>query len=137
MVSNYVYLGSYISSSEKDFTTRKGKAWTACNVINKILSSNLDNVFKLKFFKAVVEPIHLYGYETWTLSKKLEKSLDGTYTRLLMRVQNISWKTLPYQTSTNLPPVSRLVQARRVRFAGHCFRAEHEVISDLLLLPNS
>ena len=95
MVSDYVYLGSYISSSEKDFLTRKGKAWAACNVMNKIWSSDLDNDFKLKIFKATVEPILLYGSETWTLSKKLEKRLDGTYTRLLMRVQNISWKTHP------------------------------------------
>ena len=69
MVSDYVYFASYISSSEKDFTTRKGKAWTACNVMNKIWSSNLDNVFKIKIFKAVVEPILLYGSETWKLSK--------------------------------------------------------------------
>ena len=72
MVSDYVYLGSYIYSSEKDFTTRKGKAWAACNAMNKIWSSNLDNVFKIKFFKAVVEPILLYGSETWTLSQELE-----------------------------------------------------------------
>ena len=88
----------------------------------------------------MVEPILLYGSETWKLSKKLDKRLDGTYTRLLMTVQNISWKTHPskHLIYTNLPPVSRLAQARRVRFAGHCFRAEHEVISDLLLWkPNS
>ena len=36
MVSDYVYLGSYISSWEKDFLTRKGKAWAACNAMNKI-----------------------------------------------------------------------------------------------------
>ena len=35
MVSDYVYLGSYISSSEKDFMTRKGKAWPACNALHK------------------------------------------------------------------------------------------------------
>ena len=70
MVSDYVYLGSYISSSEKDFTTRKGKAWAACNAMIKIWSSNLD-VFKIKNFKAVVEPILVYGSETWTLLKKL------------------------------------------------------------------
>ena len=46
-----VYLGSYISSSEKDFTTRKGKAWAACNAMNKIWSSNLDNVLNLTFLK--------------------------------------------------------------------------------------
>ena len=35
MVSDYVYLGFFISSSEKEFLTRKGKAWAACNAINK------------------------------------------------------------------------------------------------------
>ena len=135
MVSDYVYLGSFISSSEKDFLTRKGKAWAACNAMNKIWSSDLDRDFKLKIFKAAIEPILLYGSETWTLSKKLEKRLDGTYTRLLMRVQNISWKShhTKVYIYNNLPPVSSLVQARRVRFAGHCFRADQEVISELLL----
>ena len=33
---------SYISSSEKDFLTRKGKARAACNVMNKIWLSDLD-----------------------------------------------------------------------------------------------
>ena len=51
--------------------------------------------------------------KTWTLSKKIEKRLDGTYTRLLVRVQNISWKTHPIKALiyNNVPPVSRLVHA--------------------------
>ena len=67
MVSDYVYLGSFISSSEKDFLTRKGKAWAACNAMNKLWSSSLDRNFKLKIFKTAIEPILLYGSETWTL----------------------------------------------------------------------
>ena len=135
MVSDYVYLGSYISSSEKDFLTRKGMAWSACNALHKIWSSNLTRAFKLKIFKAAIEPILLYGSETWTLSKNLEKRLDGTFTRLLMRVQNISWKRHPtkQQIYGTIPPVSNIVRARRVQFAGHCCRAEGEVISSLLL----
>ena len=58
MVSDYVYLDSYIISSS-DFLTRKGKAWAACNAMNKIWSSDLDRNFKLKFFKEAVEPILL------------------------------------------------------------------------------
>ena len=135
MVSDYVYLGSYISSSEKDFMTRKGMAWTACNALHKIWTSNLSRDFKLKIFKAAIEPILLYGSETWTLSKRLEKRLDGTYTRLLMRVQHLSWKNHPTKQLiyNNLPPVSTIVKSRRVQFAGHCFRAENEIISTLLL----
>ena len=52
-----------------------------------------------------------------------------------MRVQNISWKSHPTKTFiyNSLPPISSLVQSRRVQFAGHCCRAEQEIISDLLL----
>ena len=53
----YLFLG-------EGFLTRKGKAWVACNSMNKILSSDLDRNFKLKNFKAAVEPILLYGSET-------------------------------------------------------------------------
>ena len=135
IVSNYVYLGSYISSSEKDFMTRKGKAWTACNALHKIWTSNLNRDFKLKIFKATIEPILLYGSETWTLTKRLEKRLDGTYTRLLMRVQHLSWKNHPTKQMIygTIPSVSTIVKSRRVQFAGHCFRAENEIISSLLL----
>ena len=134
-VEDYNYLGSFISSSLKDFLTRKGMTWSACNDLNKIWKSHLSKKIKLLIFKTIVEPILLYGSETWTLSKKMEARLDGTYTRLLMRVQNISWKTHPTkgQIYGDLPPISSILKARRVQFAGHCFRAEGEIISSLLL----
>ena len=134
-VDDYKYLGSYISSTLKDFNTRKGMAWSACNDLHKIWASQLSNNIKLKIFKSTVEPILLYGSETWTLSKKIERRLDGTYTRLLMRAQHISWKRHPtkQQIYGNLPSVSSIVKARRIQFAGHCFRAENEIISSLLL----
>ena len=69
MVSDYVYLGSYISSSEKDFLTRKGMALSACNAMHKIWKSNLSRDYKLNIVKAAIEPILLYGSETWALSK--------------------------------------------------------------------
>ena len=61
--------------------------------------------------------------------------MDGTYTRILMRVQNLSWRHHPTkcQVYGRTPPVSSLVKARTVQFAGHCFRADKEIISSLLL----
>ena len=73
-VDDYKYLGSFISSSEKDFNLRKGMAWAACNDLHKIWVSELSVDLKVKFFRAFVEPVLLYGSETWTL----EKRLDGT-----------------------------------------------------------
>ena len=129
-VEEYKYLGSYVSSSDKDFITRKGMAWSACNDMHNIWSSRLTNDFKIKLFRATVD-----GSETWTLSRKLERRLDGTYTRLLMRAQNLSWKRHPKiaQIYGKLPRVSTLVKSRRVQFAGRCFPADSEIISSLLL----
>ena len=36
--------------------------------------------------------VHLYGAETWTITGKIQKSLDGCYTRMLRAALNISWK---------------------------------------------
>ena len=92
---DYKYLGSYISSSEKDFNVRKGMAWSASNKLHKIWKSGLDVLIKVNIFRSLIEPILLYGSETWTFSKKAEKRLDGCYTRLLMRAKNLSWKRHP------------------------------------------
>ena len=67
LINDYKYLGSYILSSKKDFNTRKGMAWSACN--------DLHLNMKIDIFKTLIEPILLYGSETWTLSSKTtEKS---------------------------------------------------------------
>ena len=78
MVEEYVYLGFYISSSEKDFSLRKGIAWSACNDMYKVYTSQLPRRIKIEILRATIEPILLYGSETWTMSRKLEKRLDGT-----------------------------------------------------------
>ena len=134
-VDDYKYLGSFASSSEKDFNTRKGMAWSACNDLHKMWTSKLTPRIKIKLFRATVEPILLYGSETWTLPVRLEKRLDGCYTRLLMRVKNLSWKKHPTrkQIYGNLTPASSLVRQRRTQFAGHCQRANNEIISSLIL----
>ena len=69
------------------------------------------------------------------MKKSLKDRLDGTYTRLLMRVQNISWREHKTKAEIygSLPPISTTVTKRRIRFAGHCFRSQNEIISDVLL----
>ena len=65
------YLGSYIMNSEKDFKIRKALAWIACNKLEKIWRSNIQNNLKLNLFRSTVEPILLYGSETWTSSSSI------------------------------------------------------------------
>ena len=90
LVDKFTYLGSSVSSTEKDIDTRLTKAWTAIDRLSIIWKSDLTDKMKRSFFQAAVVSILLYGCTTWTLTKQLEKKLDGNYTRMLRAVLNKS-----------------------------------------------
>ena len=89
---------------------------------------------KRSFFQAAVVSILLYGCTTWTLTKRLEKKLDGNYTRMLRSTLNRSWRQHPTrdQLYGHLPPITKTIEVRRTRHAGHCWRSRDEFISDVL-----
>ena len=134
-VDNYTYLGSEISSVDKEINIRIAKSWSALHKLSSIWKSNLMAILKRNFFRAVVESVLLYGYEAWTLTKKLERKLDGTYTRMLRVVFNISWKLhlTNKKLYGNIPTLSKTIRERRTRFAGHFFRSENEIIRGVLM----
>ena len=90
---------------------------------------------KRRFFQAAVVLILLYGCTTWTLTKRLEKNLNGNYTRMLRAILNKSWRqhATKHQLYGHLPPITKTIQVRRTRHAGHCWRSRHELISEVLL----
>ena len=90
---------------------------------------------KRSFFQAAVTSILLYGCTTWTLTKRLEKKLDGNYTKMLRAILNKSWQQHPtrHQLYGHLPPITKSIQVRRTRHAGHCWRSRDELIRDVLL----
>ena len=119
--------------------------WTLDHVMTFILSlsqiflliwkSDLTDKMKCSFFQAAVTSILLYGCTTWTLTKRLEKKLDGNYTRMLHAILNKSWQQHPtrHQLYGHLPPITKTIQVRRTRHAGHCWRSRDELIRDVLL----
>ena len=135
LVDKFTYLGSSISSTEKDINTRLTKVWTAIDRLSIIWKSNLTDKMKHSFFQAAVLSILLYGCTTWTLTKRLEKKLDGNYTRMLRAILDKSWRRHPtrHQPYGQLPPITKTIQVRRTRHAGHCWRSKDELISDVLL----
>ena len=90
---------------------------------------------KRSFFHAAVVSILLYGCTAWTVTKRLERKLDGNYARMLRAVLNKSWRQHPtrHQLYGHLPPITKTIQVRRTRHAGHCWRSKDELISDVLL----
>ena len=101
LVDKFTYLGSSVSSTEKDIDTRLTKAWTAIDRLSIIWKSDLTDKMKRSFFQAAVVSILLYGCTTWTLTKRLEKKLDGNYTRMLRAILNKSWRQHPTRHQLN------------------------------------
>ena len=123
-VKDFKYLGSWVEQTEKDIAVRKALAWQALNSMSRIWASAMSRDLKIRFFTATVESILLYGCEAWALTEAMERSLDGTYTRMLRKALNVHWSshTPNDELYGNLPRVSSTIAARRLRLAGHCFR---------------
>lgn len=90
---------------------------------------------KIRLLLSTGEAVLLYGVETWTVTKKLAKCIDGCYTRMLQKALNVSWKA--YLTNEelyqDLPRVTEKIQQRRMQLAGHAVRHPEVPVSHLVL----
>ena len=64
LVDKFTYLGSSVSSTEKDIDTRLTKTWTAIDKLSIIWKSDMPDKMKRSFFQAAVGSILLYGCTT-------------------------------------------------------------------------
>ena len=124
-----------VSSTNTDINTWLAKAWTAIDRLSVIWKSDLTDRVKHSCFQAAVMSILLYGCTTWTHTRHMEKKLDGNCTRMLWAILNKSWRQYPtkQQVYGPLPPITKTIQVRQTRHAGHCWRSKDELISDVLL----
>ena len=134
-LDKFTYLGSSVSSTEKDIDMWLTKAWTAIDKLSIIWKSDLTDKMKRRFFLAAVVSILLYGCTTWMLTKWLEKKLDGNYTRMLRAILNKFWRQhlTRHWLYGHLPPITKTIQVRRTRHVGHCWKSRDDLISDVLL----
>ena len=113
---------------------RIGQAWSALNSLDRVWKASIKKETKLKVFKASVKTILLYGSDSWSLNVALLKKLDGSYTKMLRTIYNISRR----EHITNkllyghLPRISTVVKRRRLALAGHVSR--HNEPTGLVLL---
>ena len=108
---------------KKDIDTRLTKAWTVINSLSVIWKSDRTDKMICSFFQEAV--VSIYGCTTWTLTKRLEKKLDGNYKRIL--------RATPPQLHGHPPPITKTIQVRRTRHEGHCWRSRDKLIRDVLL----
>ena len=60
----------------------------------------------------------------------MEKKLDGNYTRILWAILNKFWRqhSTKQQLYGYLPRITKIIQVRRTRHAGHCWRRRDELL---------
>jgi hypothetical protein len=93
-----------------------------------LISRNL----KIKIpYKTVILPVVLYGYETWSLTLGEEHRLKVFEDRVLRKVfgpkreEDGSWRKLHNDELHDLyssPNIVRVIQSKRMRWAGHVAR---------------
>ena len=67
---------------------------------------------KHSFFQAVAVSILLYGCTRLTLTKRMEKRLDGNHARMLRAILDKSWRQHPtkQQLYGHLPPITKTIK---------------------------
>ena len=130
LVDKLTYLGSSVSSTERDINMPHANALAAFDRLS-IRKSNLSDKIKHNFFQAVFVSVLLYGCTTWTLTKRTEKNC----TSMLWAILNKSWKQHPtkQQLYGYQPPIYKTIQIRRTPHAEHCWKSKNELISDILV----
>ena len=99
LVDKFTYQGCTVSSTETDIDTRLTKAWTTINRLSVIWKPDLTDKMKHSLFQAAIVSILLYGCTTWTLTKRMEKKLDGNNTRMLRAILNKSGGNTPQSSN--------------------------------------
>ena len=136
-VEDFKYLGSY-TNSQHDIQCRKTQAWAAVHALDKVWRAPICRLTKLKIFRTMVKPILIYGCDSWSLTQSVEDALDGTYTKMLQKIQNVSWRRhmTNQELYSSLPRITTIVRQRRLRLAGHVMRHDEAANKVLLWKPD-
>ena len=123
------------------FGDRRGQAsWGLRDAPRVVGLDGTVNIVKIVSLSPRVENLNLkkvikVSYLNQESSQCFELKLDGNYTRMLRAILNKSWRqhSTRHQLHGHLPPITKTIQVRRTRHAGHCWRSRDELISDVLL----
>ena len=127
---NVKLLGTKLDTTY-DIKARKAKVWDPIKKNSMFFrSKHLSVSHKIRLYKSFVEPILLYNSETWTLTTKMEESLDAFHRRLLRIALNCRYpkiiKNSKLYTLTKEVPISETIKKRRLALFGHILRLDPE-----------
>ena len=135
--ADFKYIGSY-TNPQNYIQCRKAQAWAAVHALDEVWRAPICRLTKLKIFRMTVEPILIYRCDSWSLTQTIENALDGTYTRMLQKIQNVSWRhhMTNQELYSSLSRITTIVRHRRLRLAGNVMRPDEAANKVLLWRPD-
>ena len=95
VVESFIYLGSEIhstGSSEPEVRCRTGLAKSCFNLLNRgIWCSSISLSTKVHLHHTYIQPVLLYGCETWALTRDLQDKMDTFDNMCLRRILRIPY----------------------------------------------
>lgn len=149
IVKQFRYLGTIITEDNSivpEICTRIRNANKCYFALQNILKSrSLSRKSKIRTYKAIIQPILLYGSEAWPVTKETENRLQTFENKILRRIfgpiicrESGTWrirKNAEIWQLYNEPLIKDTLKSRILRWAGHVARApEESMISRVLHL---
>ena len=132
-VHQFKYLGSILGEDgrcEQEIRTRIGIAKTAFGKMKNVVTSrHIGTDTKIRVIKAYVWATLLYGCESWTISKEMERRLEAFEMWCYRRMMRVSW-TERRTNQSILDEIQRSrelmknIRKRQLGFLGHVLRRE-------------
>src|ERR1700733_4837505 len=144
-VTKFVYLGGTLTEDggcTEDIKRRCGLACAAFGGLNKMWKAkNISIKTKMKIYHALVEPLLLYGSETWCLKKEDERRLLAAEMNWLRRIRGRSCccrreKIRNEVTRRELGVTETIIEQirkRRLSWFGHVKRMDEKRIANAAL----
>ncbi|KAI5714830.1 hypothetical protein M8J77_006182 [Diaphorina citri] len=147
-VENFKYLGSTLredNTIEAEILSRINSGNRARFALKKMLSSKLLTwTSKIRIYKTLIQPVIVYGAETWTLTKKMESKLMVFENAVLRQIfgpvkENGEWRRRKNRELRSLYPdldIVTIVKKKRLQWYGHIKRRNNEELIKAVIEGN-
>ena len=130
-VDKFKYLGSMLTEdgrSENEIRQRIGIAMNAFGKMKNMVT-DISIETRIRVIKTYIWAILLYGYETWTINKDMERKLEAFEVWCWRRMMRVSWTERRTNDSIfeeigKERELLRTIRRRQMRFLGHVMRRE-------------
>lgn len=138
----FKYLGSYMSAfgeSSQDVKIRTAIALNTMNELKDIWADNKINIeTKMRLYRALIQPIALYGCETWTLRAKEVNMLNVFEMAALRKISGVKLldkirNDVIRERVGQRRSIVNMIYERQNRWLGHVLRMDADRIPKLVL----